>query len=492
MQYRVVPMLASALILATGCGGGGDAAPAVQPSYRATACANGTVLPAGVQLTCGVLTVPESRAADNRGRKVELAVLRLSQAGRVSSTPLLWLQGGPGEAASVDLNTWAESSTLAERDVILFDQRGTGLSSPALSCPEIKQVQVAHFTQPGGATAELDRAREAVRGCVRRWADRGVNLGAYNSIETAHDVRDLRAQLGLQQWHVYGVSYGTRAALAVMRYAPEGLASVVLDSGSPPELSTALRVQAADAELALARLFAACSNRPSCKAEVGDLSARFEAMVDRYNRQPWRIEAAISSGPAQLTVTGDDLVALVTLLMKNSEFLPQLPAFIAALAAGDTATALPTVQPLLVEGLLAPGEDYTTTQLAVDCNDLKRLSTPQDRAFDRAPGRWRLVALISSGPFCDLLPGSGNPASYNQPVVSSVPTLLLAGELDPATLPERTAQAGSGLQQKRYVQIAGAGHVPGMGTACGQEVLNRFLAGPGRFETPDCAAAAGP
>lgn len=489
MDRKAWVALAAAALMA-GCGGGDDDNGGVKPSYRATNCPAFEGLPPAVRVSCGTLTVAQTRSGSNRGRKVELAVFRLSRTDRPSTaTPLLWLQGGPGEAASVDVLTWAESSTLQVRDVIFFDQRGTGLSTPALSCPELQRVRVGHFTAPRIASAEVAAARDAARQCVRRYSDRSVDLQAFNSIETAHDVGDLRAQLGIAQWHVYGVSYGTRAALAVMRYAPQGLASVVLDSGAPTDLPTALRVQAADAQVAVGRLFARCAADAACAQDHGDLSRKFEQMVQRFNAAPWLIRRPVDGSPTQLTVTGNDLAQVVILLQKDSEALELLPAFIATLADGDTAIAEPIVSGFL-DGRLDNSQDFITTQLAVDCNDLKRLSNAQDAAFDLAPGRWQLGALVSSGPYCDLVPGSGNPADYNQPVVSSVPTLLLAGELDPVSLPERTRQAGSALLRKTFVQIPGAGHVPGMGTECGRNLVDSFFANPAAFVTPPCASAA--
>lgn len=486
----------------TACGGSDDDGRSNPVAYRTVACPTGQTLPQGVSLECGTLTVPESRSASASApapasasaRTIELAVLRLSRQDRVSTLPLLWLEGGPGGAASDSIGLWAESSVLAARDVVLVDQRGTGLSSPALSCPELQRVQSEHFTRPQAVSAELAAARGAVDACVRRATEAGIDLRAYNSIETALDTRDLRRALKIERWHVMGGSYGTRAALAVMRYANEGVASFVLDSVSPPDESSSARVVVANAERAFERLFASCAADAQCSAAHGDLRERFSQMEARFNASPWTLD--IDSGPATpptpYTMRGGDFAFLIFRAMYEPEALRTLPAFIAALAAGRTSETESTVRAFLTGFRPGTTGGFQLTYLAVECNDMRRLSTAADDEFERDPGRVPISLLIAADPYCDRLPGSGNPADYNQPVTSSTPTLLLAGELDPITLPESTRRAGTTLSRATGVLVRGAGHTPGLNTVCGKEVVDAFLAAPQSPALPACAAALAP
>jgi pimeloyl-ACP methyl ester carboxylesterase len=461
-------------------------------TYRTVACPQGQSLPQGVSLECGMLGVPESRSTSGFTRKIELASFRLSRRDRASALPMLYLEGGPGGAGSDAIGFWAASSALAVRDVIILDQRGTGLSTPLLSCPDLLRVQLARYTQPQAVSAQLEAARKAVGSCVQRTTLTGVDLRAYNSIETAYDVRDLRRALKIERWHVLGVSYGTRAALAVMRYANEGVASFVLDSVSPPDTPVSARKASEDANKAFERLSASCSADARCSVANGDLRLRISQMVERFDASPWTLNVALQEGapPTPFTLRGSDLVFFIFRLMYITEALPALPNLIAALAEGRLSEAEPTVRSIL-ESLAASSQpDVPNTQLtylAVECNDLRRLSTAVDSAFERSPGRFESSLLIAAGPYCDRLPGSGNPIDYNQPVTSSIPTLLLAGEFDPVTLPEGTRRTGSTLSRSVGVLIKGAGHTPGTDTACGVDVVNAFLAAPESPTLPACA-----
>jgi pimeloyl-ACP methyl ester carboxylesterase len=178
--------------------------------------------------------------------------------------------------------------------------------------------------------------------------------------------------------------------------------------------------------------------------------------------------------------------------MYDTEALPTLPGLIAALAAGQTSEAESTVRAFLAGFSPGAPTDSQLTYLAVECNDLRRLSTAADEEFERDPGRWPISLLIAAGPYCERLPGSGNPVDYNQPVASATPTLLLAGEFDPVTLPESTRRAGATLSRATGVLVQGAGHVPGLDTVCGKEVVDAFLAAPESPALPACARPLSP
>jgi pimeloyl-ACP methyl ester carboxylesterase len=496
IRWWLVCSTASALWL-TACGGSDKDDRSNPAAYRTVACPPGQTLPQAVSLECGTLTVPESRSASAlaSARTIELAVLRLSRNDRASALPVLYLEGGPGGAASDAIGLWAESSALAVRDVIVLDQRGTGLSSPVLSCPELQRVQLARYTQPQAVSAQLEAARKAVDVCVQRTKEAGIDLRAYNTIETAYDTRDLRRALKIERWHVLGVSYGTRAALAVMRYANEGVASFVLDSVSPPDVSVSARTAAADASQAFERLFASCDADAQCRAANGDLRLRFSQMEARFNASPVTVNIEFQQGtpPTPYTLRGSDFATLIFRLMYSPEALPTLPGLIAALAEGRSSEVESTARSFAeAQAATATAPNAQLTYLAVECNDLRRLSTAADLEFERNPGRFEAALLIAAGPYCDRLPGSGNPVDYNQPVTSSTPTLLLAGEFDPVTLPERTRQAGATLSRGIGVLIKGAGHTPGLNTACGIDVVNAFLAAPQSPTLPACATALAP
>ena len=164
-------------------------------------------------VVCGYLTVPEDRG-DPMGNQVELAVAIIeSQSANPLPDPVIYLEGGPGGAALLGIESLLDHPLLADRDLIMFDQRGTGFSVPSLNCYELEE----------------DEGENAVQACRDRLLDEGVNLDAYNTAATAADVNDLRLALGYEQVNLLGVSYGTKAALTTLRDFPTVIRSVVVD-----------------------------------------------------------------------------------------------------------------------------------------------------------------------------------------------------------------------------------------------------------------------
>ena len=115
-----------------------------------------------------------------------------------------------------------------------MDQRGTLFTDPALLCPESDRARAStvglRYDSDESGTLLVDASRE----CYERLMAEGVDLGAYNSKQNAADFADLRKALGIKEWNVYGVSYGTDLALTYMREHPEGIRSVAIDSVVPP------------------------------------------------------------------------------------------------------------------------------------------------------------------------------------------------------------------------------------------------------------------
>ena len=126
----------------------------------------------------------------------------------------------PGARRVVAL--WPLFAPLAvDRDLVVFDQRGTGHSKPALTCDNIMVA-----TDAGES--------DFVTACRNDLAAKVVSLSHFDSASSATDINDLRVALGYPAWDLFGISYGTRLALTVLRDYPDSVRSIVIDSVLPP------------------------------------------------------------------------------------------------------------------------------------------------------------------------------------------------------------------------------------------------------------------
>ena len=104
-----------------------------------------------------------------------------------------------------------------QHDVVLVDQRGTGQSN-GLSIPREKTPQ--HYLSE---MHPVDYVRE-----MRHALEQRADLTKYTTSTAMDDLDDVRAWLGYDKINLFGLSYGTRAALVYMRQHPDHVRSVIL------------------------------------------------------------------------------------------------------------------------------------------------------------------------------------------------------------------------------------------------------------------------
>ena len=187
----------------------------------------------GQDLQCGYLVVPERHDQPDAG-SIRLAIVIIKSTGdNPAPDPLILAQGGPG-GSGLELYAGLASpdSELGqmlrpERDLVVFEQRGTRYSLPFLFCQEVLDLELNAAEQELSLEEEARLLREAFQACKVRLEAEGIDLAAYNSIENARDIIDLAHVLGYDRLNYYGVSYGTMLGQHLMRLKPELLRSAI-------------------------------------------------------------------------------------------------------------------------------------------------------------------------------------------------------------------------------------------------------------------------
>jgi hypothetical protein len=180
-----------------------------------------------VKASCWTVVVPLNRVRSD-GRTAQLAVARLSMKAQSNWTsdavPVAILNGGPGDPTLLEVvPALLTSPILASRDIVLWDQRGTGASRPRLDCAEVMKAQVDIQVTANSDLADASVLMAASRACARRLVAAGTDLTAFNTEQSASDVDDIRLALEISQWDLVGVSYGTALALETIRRYPDGI-----------------------------------------------------------------------------------------------------------------------------------------------------------------------------------------------------------------------------------------------------------------------------
>ena len=452
---------------------------------------------------CGRLYVPENRrVADSR--RIGLAVVVLPPDGAAPGEepdPVIYLTGGPGYGSGIEADgiagwvSWREDvAWLLGRTLVLVDPRGTGLSEPLMACPEITEAYFAYY----GSRPVADDAKEAApwrdagAACRDRLVAGGIDLTAYDSAATAADVADLRVALGYAEWDVWGVSYGTRIALALMRDRPEGIRTAILDSLYPPEAMGYAEL-AAGTEGAFRQLFADCAADTACDAAYPKLKDKLSRALAWLDERPitFPVVRPDTGAKTRVILNGERFLDLLFTDFYDWERITYLPWVIDAAARRDI-PFLRSYAEWLAENLPEP-EFSDGLQLSMECREEFPFN-PEDgmRAGLAAPpfsgfGRPRLELAV-----CPLWGAGAADAIENEPVTSDIPTLVLAGLYDPITPPAWARAAMAGLPNGFLVEFAGIGHGVVDNESCADDVVGDFLDRPDERPTPSCLLDVGP
>jgi pimeloyl-ACP methyl ester carboxylesterase len=463
---------------------------AYQPVFEPAACA--FPIPPGADPACGYLVVPEDRRRPGGPQvRLHVAVFR-SLSGAPAPDPVIYLSGGPGSSA-LELAGYmfrqGVGAVMAGRDLVFFDQRGTGYSRPRLDCPErqaLAPVLLEGHLPPNESTQAI---LDAFRRCRERLAAEGVDLAAYTSAASAADLDDLCRALGYAAVNLYGVSYGTRLALTILRDHPAAVRSAVLDSTYPPQVNlyTAL---APNAERSFDRLFEACAADPGCAASHPDLRAEFYGLVDELNVAPLPLELGASAGLRPVLLDGDLLIDVLFVGMYNPAVTGSMPAMIGAIRRGDTSR--------LRERLLLYFDDSTALgqQMSVQCAEEVPFAAPEDAAL-AAQGVQPQIAAFFPASVAPLFqacrewhPAPPDPRE-NQPVPGDTPTLILAGSLDPITPPDWGRLVAGERANAYFFEFSNHGHWVTRSSRCALALAIAFWDDPSRAPDGSCVGGQG-
>jgi pimeloyl-ACP methyl ester carboxylesterase len=443
----------------------------------------------GRDVRCLRVTVP-LRHGQSGGATIEVGVSVLAAERDTGRRPLVVLPGGPGEAIAglapliaSPKNRSVFTRLLRTRDLVLVDQRGAGLSRPALTCgPEQAELVPALASATDDATiSRLTVA--AYSGCGERLR-RAVDLRAFTTEAVARDLQLVVGALRLSRADVFATSYGTKVALAAARQRGGWIGRLLLSSAVAPG-SNFIADASRSFTRALRATFAACAEARRCAAANPDLDARLESAITGLETTPLPIPPSGRSPGGTLTAwTASSVLFSLYYVPGGFGAVPRVVDLLArrdprlAAAGGGEGGAL--------EGL-ARGQQY-----AILCQE--ELGRTDPEALLRAAAQLPAVARVQAQ--YDVTVGAPAPtvcAGYGvRPVTEpaarlgsiGAPALVVSGAFDQITPPAYGAAVARGLRDARHVVLA-SGHSP-VATAgpCGAQVAESFLDG---RRLPRCA-----
>jgi len=353
---------------------------------------------------------------------------------------IVGLAGGPGLPALSSAGFFANKMApgLATHDLLVFDQRGTGVSD-RLNCPEIE--------------SNSSWTAQQVRACA---AQLGPDRGLYSSRQTAADIEDVRRLLGIPVLTLFGISYGTKTATDYARLYPSHVEALILDSVVSKDTDPFYRYSARS----IVRIL-----RDECGAvKCGyDPAVDIQALIRRQHHGYVGFADGSSVSEAQL----------LDLFMNNKRGLPQIPGLIHRALRGDPRGLVNDVSsyiPDLRAG--TAGRQSRTLYLATTCDDSVLPWSVHDLRARRLAetGAWLVGAGSTFAPFtaslgwqygvgslCAPWPSAGGFPAL--PALPDVPALLLEGADDALTPVEEAQSVAAELPRAQLMVMAATTHV---------------------------------
>jgi pimeloyl-ACP methyl ester carboxylesterase len=450
MRLRLLLAVVTATLAAAGA-----AAPTAGAAIAYAPCS-----PAGFQ--CGRLTVPIDRTGAVGG-EISLNITRAVVSSNPGNVAVLALAGGPGQAAVPAATDFARvlGPALATRDLLVYDQRGTG-GSNRLRCAAFESASSSIVSSAGSCASQLGPAR-----------------GFYRTADTVQDIEDIRRESGYDKLVLFGVSYGTKVATDYAAAYPDRVESLVLDSVVPPEGSDVFN---RSTFAATGRALGDLCTAGACAGVSGTPLADLRRLVRRTERRELRGTINDSRGrrlPVALTPLG--LFAILLGGDLNPTMRAEMPGSVRSALRGDLqpilrlrarAAGLSGIPSTRLQGALDTTDSdalFAATRCEESVFPWDRAASPSVRASQATAAAKRLgraavdpfdsnVALLGEIlPLCVGWPNAAPPPSPPAPL-PAVPTLILDGDADLRTPLEDARSVGARIPGSQVVGIPFTGH----------------------------------
>jgi pimeloyl-ACP methyl ester carboxylesterase len=440
------------------------------------------------EVSCGLITAPENREVPD-SRLIQLHYVKIAAWGEDESThrddPVIYLTGGPGVGVDTYVERLKDHNVAEHRDLYILEQRGIGASGEF--CELYNNVQPALGGDVTSMEAMQIAEAERTRLCFQEARAQGIDLSGYNTVENARDVQALREALGLEEWNIWGISYGSHLGQMVLRIDPEGTRAMVIDAIVPNDLNGLFDYGRIFSQV-VTNFASTCDGGAMCE----DLEARLYATIDSLSETPVILqidESEAFPGGQQWVPPAIAAYLPFSMAYEQSEH-PAVPSVIQAVA-----NFAESRDPVIIAGLeavlAAPDDEagfiFPGMSAAIRCND-GYVQEALD-AYSKTPlGRWEGVLGTEAGSayaaqMCveeGLAPRDR--ADYAL-VQTDVPTLIVNGDWDPVTPPWLAEYIHEAMPGSRLIITPFAGHGPTRSMPeCAGPVMTAF------FDNPDVNA----
>ncbi len=430
---------------------------------------------------CATIQVPLDYAEPD-GETIDLALLKVEAASpkqRVGS--LVVNPGGPGGSGvgyASRASTHFGTELLAAFDIVGFDPRGVGESTPIQCLPDERLDSFVAADPDPDTPAEIADAERQLREFGQGCLDESGKLAEHvSTVEVARDLDIIRAVVGDRRLSYFGASYGTFIGATYAELFPEHVGRMVLDGAIDPSLGakeTSL-IQAAGFETALRAYVESCTSGPDCflGPDVDAGAERIRTFLDEVESEPLS-----TSSDRELTVGNAVLGIWAPLYNENYWYL--LDAALKSAFNGDGTALLSLSDAYTSRGPSGYVDNSIEALYSVNCLD-EDDTIPMSEVpamvpeFEKAsPTFGAIFAWGLAG--CHSWPVQGEQIAGPLTAVGAAPILVIGTTRDPATPVEWAEALAEQLESGVLVRRDGDGHTGyKAGNQCVDDVVESYL-----------------
>ena len=438
-----------------------------------TACDGST----NTEVECGNIEVPFDYADPEQGSFV-LYIKKhnaANPADRIGS--MMVNPGGPGFGGSSladDAEYYFSQDLIDHFDIIAWDPRGTGETTPAVNCVDTFDEYFGLDSPP-----ETPEEKQALIDASQAFNDKcaensGTILPYISTMASAQDINSLRLALGEEKVSFFGFSYGSELGTTWATMFPETVRAIVVDGAVDPNASSTQEGlnQAKGFEGQLSTFLKQCSEKTTCEFHNGgDAEAAFDKLVLDIDTTPLEVLKD------RTLVTQGVLFTAVAQAMYSDYYWPQLSEALSAAQLGDGKGILQ-----LYDDYYQRNEDGTYGNeleafLAISCLDDPGATSTEEvdsHIEDFIAAAPRLGGNFAYGYSCALWPVK-QAAKVDITGKGAGPIVVVGTTGDAATPLSSTRKMAQGLEQGILIVVDANQHTGYGANSCVVKAVDEYL-----------------
>lgn len=418
-----------------------------------------------VEAERGSILVLENRQVPG-SRFIPIHFVRFKSTSKNPSTPIVYLAGGPGGSG---IQTAKRGFPFFDRlretsDVIVFDQRGTGEND--MTCPERVYLPIESSLRYEEVLSIF--VKETLP-CKAYFEKRGFDLSGYTTVESAHDVNDLRKALDLDKISLIGSSYGSHYALAILKLYEETIDRVVISGVEGPDHSMSL---SSNFDKHIDDIDALMHEQQTSYDKTLNLKETIRKLLTRLDASPVTISTtnANTDSNENIQIGKFEVQLLLYSLLGRDRSIGQVPKLVFDMYDGEYGEAA-----RMIYRLKSRGQSISAMLILMDGASgasSERLSDLQEQDNTAVLGpvvHFLFPEIAQAWEVPDLGP------DYRTLITSERPVLIVSGSMDPRTPISNAEEIARGLLNSWHVTIKNSGHPQDLSSIA--DLIENFLLG---------------